>query len=264
LGQVEFEYDARRRPFRRTQDGMVHTAFLDPDNRFERMIDPRGNVTQFTFDGLDRCTVSRDAVGNVVRHHFDAAGNRTLMEEDEVDPDGGIRTYHTSFVYDARNRPVSLTDPLGNVTATEFDGRELPVAFVTPAGLRVEHRHDLDGNIVRRSVVSADPVTHQWERDLLGQITRYVDPEGAVTSFAYTRHSQLASITFADASRWQCSYKPGTGAMLDREITPAGTAVQYEYGPDGIVGRLTFSPVRECQRRAISSSRMMASGARSG
>src|SRR6266446_693343 len=74
----------------------------------------------------------------------------------------------------------------------------------------------------------ATPLTHQWEGDTLGRVIRYLDPEGSATAFTYTRQDQIASVTFADGSRWQRSYQPGSASMLERETTGAGTEVNYE------------------------------------
>ena len=68
-------------------------------------IDPLGNRTEFTYDGLNRQTRVKDALTGETVTKYDFAGN--VLEV--TDPEQNT----TSFTYDARNRLTSETNELG-------------------------------------------------------------------------------------------------------------------------------------------------------
>ncbi|WP_436926063.1 RHS repeat-associated core domain-containing protein [Halosimplex amylolyticum] len=245
LGAVTYEYDERSRPVERTVAGRTRTAWYDRDGRLVREVDEAGAETSFETDGLGRVVATTDALGNRTRWEFDGADDPTAVEALETAPDGSTTAFRTTFAYDARQHLVAVTDPLGNTHRTEYDARGLPVGFVDPLGHRVAHRYDLDGALVARTTTTGDPSTaveHRWNRDRLGRVTRYVDPEGAETRFEHTAHHGLAAIEYDDGSVWEGTYRPGSAGRLESERSADGTRRTYAYDTTGEIRRIAFSP----------------------
>lgn len=245
LGAVSYEYDERRRPVRRTVDGLTRTAWYDRDGRLNRQVDERDAETTFETDGLGRVVATTDALGNRTRWEFAGTDDPTAVEDDETAPDGSTTTFRTTLEYDERRDLVAVTDPLGNTHRTEYDARGLPVGFVDPLGHRTEHRYDLDGNLVERATTTGQPpdaVEHRWDRDPLGRVTRYVDPEGSETRFEHTSHHRLVAIEYDDGSTWEGTYRPGSASRLESERSADGTRREYAYAATGEIRRIVFSP----------------------
>ena len=134
-------------------------------------VDASGNRTVFT----------RDAVGNVLREEsFDAAS--TLMRRVDTTYDANLnvltRTLYrtidnvltpvtTYFTYDAANRVVAVTDPLGSVRRTEYDARTSSVRRDAwqrrPAVPFARRRSREAGRSTRRGTAARVRTGHQQE-----------------------------------------------------------------------------------------------------
>jgi RHS repeat-associated protein len=132
--------------------------------------DANGNpLTREVFEG----PADSQAPGQLWRYTYDGIGNVTSV----TDPLGGVETVR----YDAANRPVRLTDRLGN--ATELRWRDgLLERIVDPLG--GETALDYDPGPIRGLLTRLTDrygATVQLRHDALGQLERAVDPTGAVS-----------------------------------------------------------------------------------
>jgi len=92
-------------------------------SKVTKLTDPDGNLTYYTYDGLDRQVLEIRKQGGtafvitasdaVTTYTYDAMSNRLTMTE----PDGNT----TSYSYDALNRQVKMVNAAGDTTLTAYD-----------------------------------------------------------------------------------------------------------------------------------------------
>ena len=95
--------------------------------------DQAGNVTSYTYDGLNRLTQEAETGGLTHSYSYDNAGNRAQMTV------SGTESYVTTYRYDAANRLLSEN-------RTGDDSSEMRCTY------------DADGNLLTRTVTSADGI----------------------------------------------------------------------------------------------------------
>ncbi len=88
--------------------------------------------------------------------------------------------------YDAVGNPVSLIDPRGNTTQTQFDAARRVIAVTLPAApepLVTTTRYDPDGRVIetRQSAAGQTLRTTSAEYTLSGKLARATDANGHVT-----------------------------------------------------------------------------------
>lgn len=210
-----FEYDANdRQTFRVEDDLAVYRFEYDGADRLVREVlpleDPNGVQTDRVF--------LYDANGNVVRN-----------TETHSNPEGlhAPATLETIFVYDALDRPVRVTDPLGQTGYSDYDSRDNRVAehdergalVADPLGLFAGPINE-PGNAVR---CAYDGVGRLWletselhqdgegsaplvgaitilsEYDANGNVVRAVDGGGSTTTYVYDALDRRTSSTRADS-----------------------------------------------------------------
>ena len=119
---------------------------------------------------------------------FDAAGNMTGIERQEVLPDGGgIESFAWSMAYDARRRPTMITDPLGRSTQRIYDARNLETSTIDPLGRQIQRSFGFRGELlgVTSPVSAGVTATHAFEYDSVGRQIAYTDPEGSITNYEF-------------------------------------------------------------------------------
>lgn len=242
LFDARAEYDERARVRVRRLGARTTTYVHDADERVVSQTDQRGAVTAFRYNGLNRVTRAIDALGNEERYTFDAAGNVIVSESREQAPGGPIDLFTTTVTFDARNRPGSVTDPLGRVTAQRFDARDLRVADVDPLGRTTRRTYGLRGELIKiaRELSPGVPATHALTYDAGGRIVAYQDPEGALTTYGFDARDRRTTITYPNGLTHRYEY--GMRQQPDADITPGGTRHDYAYRPDGSLSRIDFTP----------------------
>ncbi|MGF6877250.1 DUF6531 domain-containing protein [Paraburkholderia sp. MM5477-R1] len=237
------DFDERGRPWRRTVDARTTLMTYDADDRVIAQSDQRGSSTTFQYDGLNRIVQATDAIGNVLSRTFDAAGNLTIIRSSEMLPGGAAtETFEWTVEYDSRRRRVGVTEPLGRVTRSTYDARDLEVANIDPLGRSVLRSFGMRGELlsVTSQVEAGSSATHTFEYDAAGRQTTYRDPEGEVTSFAYDDRDRRIGITYPDGRVHRFLY--GIRRQPDGEVTPGGTSIKYIYGGDAGLRQIEFTP----------------------
>lgn len=95
--------------------------------------------------------VNRDAGSALLRrktYTYDTNGNR--LSETLYRTEGGVeRSYTTSYSHDPRNRVIAVTDPLGNVSRTEYNALGRVAARIDALGHRTVFSYDEVGALTR-------------------------------------------------------------------------------------------------------------------
>jgi RHS repeat-associated protein len=215
------EYDvAARTQTVRTPAARTATATLDE----------RGRPVQVTTAGLDTATYDWDTLGRLSAF---SVGRRTV-----------------TFEYDAKDRLLSLTDPLDRITSFTYDAAGRPLTQTLPGGRTVAFSYDPTGNVttVTPPGRNAHGITY---RRTAGLPESYTNPLGATTRYTWALDRQLTSValpdrhtitlgydaarrlsTFAATSTGTRQFTWGATGMLDSIAAPAGE-VSLQFAWDG-------------------------------
>jgi RHS repeat-associated protein len=164
----QYEYDAGHNRTKVIRPSGNSTSFSYTGGLLTRITDARGKVTSFGHDAYGNVTSITDPRGGIWRSAYDAKGIRKVSETDPLGnttsysydnngrvttityADGAVRKFtydccsltvvtdennHTTTI--TRNKllqPVSITDPMGNVTAFQYDNTNSLVRTVFPNG----------------------------------------------------------------------------------------------------------------------------------
>jgi YD repeat-containing protein len=205
--------------FTYTVDGLLESASMS-DGRtatysytggvLSGVVNP-DRTTTYTHDTEDRIVSETDTTGVVVHttefsdagrviRQVLAHGEETLFSYDDSVPSTTVIDVTSgdavTYTFDATARLVSITDPAGNTTFTEWNGDGQPTGSTDRLGHNPSATYDANGNLT--SVT--DPVrgTTSYTYDTLNRVTSVTEPTGAVTTMTYESNERLPS-TVTDA-----------------------------------------------------------------
>ncbi|MHC4150404.1 MAG: RHS repeat-associated core domain-containing protein, partial [Planctomycetota bacterium] len=102
-----------------------------------------GDITYKSYDGLDRLASVITDYGvlftKTIKYTYDGVGNRITM-----DADANV----TSYEYDALNRLVKITDPVGNATTYEYDEIGRRTKMTRQNGIKTTFSYNKVGNLL--------------------------------------------------------------------------------------------------------------------
>jgi RHS repeat-associated protein len=220
------------------------TSFAAPDiGAGTAVVDARGLPTQ-TRDALGTTThLTRDAAGNITREEvrdalsallrridyaYDANGNKTAETLQRTI--AGVPTpLTTRFGYDADNRLVSVTDPLGGVSRTEYDAAGRVVAQVDPLGRRTSFSYDALGRRTRTTF--ADGTSQTLAYDANGNVIGETDQAGRTTSYSYDELDRNVATTLPGGATTRTVYS--AGGRVTATIDANGNRTDYTYDAAG-------------------------------
>jgi YD repeat-containing protein len=217
----------------------------DKDGNLTQVTDALGQVSTSVFDKADRLTETVDARGNHVIYTYDAA-NRVLTRTQ--DPGTGHLNLVTTYGYDAKGQTISVTDPRGIVTQTQYDLKgEVTRTIVDPTGLNIRTAYAYDGRgkvlTVTEGEGSAQPRLTQYTYDKLGRRTReQVDPAGLNLSTTYTYDKNNNAVTRTDPLGNLTRYVYDADDRLVYTIDPLGGVSENGYDAEGrIVNTVAYA-----------------------
>ena len=208
--------------------------------------DPRDPslLTRYEYDAAGRMTQRTDAIGGEWVFGYDAGGNNTTR----TTPIGQTET----FYFDGLNRPLGVSDDLGNTSCNVYDAVGNVVAEIHPrAGL----------SACGVTTTSPSSFATLMTYDNLDRLVSVVDPEGDRTDYSYDNADRLLSVTDGRTfeglgefiTRFEYDYRgnvvleqrPGGISGIDeiltyeyeyssrdqllRTVDPRGVAIDYEY-----------------------------------
>jgi YD repeat-containing protein len=151
-------YDARGRLIARKVGGELTSYDYDAVGQLKNLIRPDGSSLSYTYDAAHRLTQIQDNLGNRIVYTLDAMGNR--IQEQVFDPNqviarnrtrefnalnrlvndiGGTHpaTQITQYAYDSQGNLVSISDPMGHVTANVYDALDRLTKVIDPTATGV-------------------------------------------------------------------------------------------------------------------------------
>lgn len=229
--------------------GTRHVLYYNPRGKVQFDLQDEaglGLLTKTLYDGLDRPSLVTLPEGGTIGYSYDTAINPWANNVASVtrNPKPGS-PLSTSFTYDlAFNKPISVTDPRGLVTAMAYDSRSgnpilvvadtatlkattrytytalgLPLTVTDPVGTVTQYGYDGTGNrtsMVQDAGAGRLTLTTAIAYDTVGNAVILTDPRGNVTANTWDAARRLLTTT-----------GPATSAA------PAGLVTANSYDADG-------------------------------
>lgn len=215
---------------------LVTSHTYDADGNLASVTGPHGASTHYRHDALGRLVEVVDDQGNRVESRWDRCDRLVATIRHDVtgpvsSPATVTRTW--AWQHDVRGRVVREIDPLGNVTRTDHDDRDLPVARVSADGVRAAIAYGPHGER-RELVTDADGAVepHAWAYDVAGRLARYEDPGGQITTI---RLDGLGREVAREGPAGSLTREFGPDGRLVAEVHPSGSRLVFEHDLSGRV-----------------------------
>jgi RHS repeat-associated protein len=209
-----------------TTNGRTATSVYTAADRTITVNSPEGRVRTVTIDGQGR-GVRYDAGGGIapVLVSYDDHGLRRTVEQ-------GGRV--TTYTYDARMRPWTVTDPDGRVASVGYDDADRLVSVTAPGGGVTGYGYDEDGRVTTVTLPSGR--VHRFSYDAGGRLTTD-DPSGAgAWTTDFDLDGQPTSRTRPDDVTTTLAYDDA-GLLTGASETAGSVGFSY----DAVAARLTGS-----------------------
>lgn len=191
---TSYEHDAVGNVTKVTEPGGAYTQYkFDNLNRLIQVTapDPDGEgpltspITTYVYDVASQLTSVTDPLGRVTTYGHDNLGRQTSITLPDPDgPTNPLTSPVISYTYDAADRLLTSTDPLGNITAYAYDNLDRLLSVTQP---------DPDGP---GGPLTA-PVT-SYTYNAASELLTITDPLGRVTTYVYDGLGRQKSITLPD------------------------------------------------------------------
>lgn len=148
----------------------------------------------------------------------------------------------TSYNFDGWDRLLSVTDSLGNVSKLEYDLiNRTKRSYMIPSGTTIPENDILEtydqwGRTVSKKgfpegYAGTNVAEVRYEYDLIGNLTKTIDPKNAATTFAYDSKNQLTQVIDATNNKTDYIYTPL--GQLEKNIqyegvTPLSRTLTYD------------------------------------
>jgi RHS repeat-associated protein len=208
-----------------------------------------GNNRRWTtaYNASRLVTSITDPLSHVIRHDYDANGNRTRTTD--------ARTYVTTFGYDNRNRLSSITDSMNGVTGYGYDAVSNLIRITNARNFATTFDYDGANRLTRVTDALNQVTTYGY--DAASNRTSMVDRHGNTHIYTYDQINRLTRMEAGtlgvthqyDPNGNRTTLIDGGGTTtftfdpldrLTKRTTPDNRSVQYAYDASGNRVRLTY------------------------
>lgn len=224
-----YNFDEKGRMIRAEVNGLTSSASYDKDNLVIKTTNHQGNNTMFQYDGIGRLIKTIDPLGNSTESGFDPIGNTVSTKINSLSSSGAITQIVQQTIYDSRNRPVQIKDPLGNVITFLYDDRNQRTGVINALGQQVNTYFDLNNQPIKTTSIrnGVENIINRWNRDLIGRIASFQDAENNITQYVFDNRNNLVRTDYSDGSAVTKEYD--NLSRLIRETDCNGTVSNFNY-----------------------------------
>jgi RHS repeat-associated protein len=216
------------------------------------------NVVNYEYDSRELKTKSIRGQGSVsplvTSYAYDLNGRLTdtVVNPDDPDPN---KSQLTQVVYDAFNRAVSRTDPMGNVYTYDYDDNHNPISLQISGPVLDDSSNGSAQNVNLAQITrtygeldlkesqTVDVYTYDYN-SLNGLPFTYSSPQ--ITLYQYNQDSSVRVIDAPSgdtALRDVTTIYYDTASRIELSQDAAGNITQYEYDADSNISKMTQTEV---------------------
>ena len=218
-GNLQSVTDARN-----TQNPTTYT--YDNMDRLQIRTDPLGKQEIFGYDGNSNLNCFTDRRGQVTNASYDGLNRMTFIGFGATSCTNTNYESTTSYTYDAGSRPTKIVDSVSGMITPVFDGMDQLLSETTPQG-SVSYQYDAAGRQTSMTVAGQAPVNYNY--DLANRLTRIIQGSSTI-SLGYDSDGRRTSLTLPNGTSVAYSY--------DKDSRP--TSITYNQGTSPL-GNLTYS-----------------------
>ncbi|MCP4993826.1 MAG: RHS repeat protein, partial [Gammaproteobacteria bacterium] len=247
-----YTYDDQGNVLTKTEQGTgingTYTTSYDYDasSNLIKTTDPRGHVTEYAYDNLNRKeeeSYEVDDVQHTRSYTYDAMGRLSsvtneLNQTSETHYDARSKVKYkvnplqkttVTYTYDENGNVATVTDAEGRTVTTSYDELNRKTRVEDEQGNYQAWTYNPAGEV--ETYRDARGETTHYEYDAAGNLTKLTDPKGGVTESTYDKNNNL--LTVIDPNLHTTTY---TYDALDRRKTTTlhnGEEWEYDYDANG-------------------------------
>jgi YD repeat-containing protein len=202
-------YDALSRVLSES-NALSHTTRYQYDAVGNRtvMTDAKSQVTRYTYDALDQVLViSYTADATATRFAYDPLGNRTAMTD---------TTGTTTYLYDALNRPLTITSPITGVVGYRYDALGNRTKMIYPDGKVVTYTYNAANQL--SSTIDWSGQTTGYQYDKAGRPITTTLPNSVQSVNAYDTAHRLTRLTHSRSGTTLADYQFALDKLGNRTV----------------------------------------------
>ncbi len=186
-----------------TDDAITRIAYW-PTGLVQRVTQPDGAFTQYTYDAAHRLTDITDNVGNTIHYVLDNAGHRIAEETKDA---GGVLKRSLSRLYNQLGQLATQADAQANPTDFSYDANGNANTVTDALGRITDHDHDPLNRLARTlQDVGGIAAETKFQYDALDQLTKVTDPKGLDTTYTYNGLGDLTQLQSPDTGTTTYTY----------------------------------------------------------
>ncbi|CAM3671187.1 hypothetical protein [Polaromonas hydrogenivorans] len=202
----------------------------------ERQAD--GGIVRHDYNAFGQRTGMTDAMGRATRYGYDQLGRNTDISTDAVTVatfDGSqisaqSRSLNTRFTYDGAGRRLTQTNGAGETQRYAWDARGNQVSTTEALGQSARSAWDALGR--QSAAQNANGDTATWTYDEHGQLSGHGDIGGASYAYRYDSAGQLSGQT-SSRGQDQRLVRDAAGQVVRIDDAATGTTTAYRYDAGG-------------------------------
>lgn len=237
-GIVAISYDSMGRPEKLTdKEGRETKRSYDLAGNLIEEILPIGVVNVYEYDRKNRLTRAKrmaarqDEPAAVVDYTYDPVGNLLKVEAG----DGTEVLSGTSYEYDALNRIIAITDPVGGRRVCTYDRRSGKVGSITDAaGNQSTYHYNEAGELIEKTDMKGNITRYEYNE--LGKIASVTDGAGRLTRYSYLPGGRLEKVSYPDGR--QMRYLYDCMGRVQKKTDGQGYSLSYTYDSMGRILRI--------------------------
>lgn len=237
-GVVVISYDSMGRPEKLTdKEGREIKRSYDLAGNLIEEILPIGVVNVYEYDRKNRLTrakrmaAGQDEAAAVVDYTYDPVGNLLKVEAG----DGTEVLSGTSYEYDALNRIIAITDPVGGRRVCTYDRRSGKVGSITDAaGNQSTYHYNAAGELIEKTDMKGNITRYEYNE--LGKIASVTDGAGRTIQYRYLPGGRLEQVSYPDGR--QMRYLYDCMGRVEKKTDGQGYSLSYTYDSMGRILRI--------------------------
>jgi RHS repeat-associated protein len=199
----------------------------DSSGRLSAVTDAAGNTTQITNNVSGQQQTVLDPAGKLTTVlTYDDLGD--VVREDQI---SGGQTLTTTSTYDSNGRPLTRTDPAGNVWTGTYDSSGQLTALSLPSTHTTRVAYDSTGRVASFTDALGHASTYAYDGQ--GNLATYTNAAGAKESFASDASGHV--LTSTDALGHSTSFSYDAAGNVIKTVDPLGHAASQTYDASGRV-----------------------------